>query len=146
MIQRIQSLFLLAAGGLSFALLGVPFAATSETVGASALFSDAQYSVYDSPALLAFYLLGGLLALVSIFLYRKRTLQIRVGIFSFIAILIGMVLTAILFMQDAIIEHSVQPNDRAGIFLPFLSLIALLLAQRYIRKDENLVRSMDRLR
>jgi uncharacterized membrane protein len=146
MIQRIQTLFLLGAGASSLSLLGVPFAATPEAVSGSAIFSDAQYTISDSPALLVFYLLGGVLALVSIFAFRRRMVQIRLGIFSFIAILIGMILTAILFMQDAITEHTVQPDDRAGIFLPVASLILLLLAQRFIRKDENLVRSMDRLR
>ena len=146
MIQRIQTLFLLLAGGLSFALLGVPFAGTPETVAASALFSDGSYSVLDSPALLIFYLLGGALALGSIFLYKRRSLQIRLGIFAFIAILIGMVLTVILYMQDPIMEAAATPNDGLGIYLPFVALVALLLAQRYIRKDENLVQSMDRLR
>ena len=146
MIQRIQTLFLLLAGGLAFALLGVPFAGTTEPVGASVLFSDASYAITDSPALLVFYLLGGALAILSIFLYKKRSLQIRLGIFSFIAILIGMVLTVILFIQDPIMEQGGQPNDKLGLYLPVISLVALLVAQRYIRKDENLVQSMDRLR
>ena len=146
MIQRIQSLFLLLAGGLAFALLGIPFAGTPETVSASVLFMDGSYSIQDSPALLAFYLLGGALAIGSIFLYKRRTLQIRVGIFAFIAILIGMILTVLLFLQDPVMDQPVQPDDRLGVYMPFLALVALILAQRYIRKDETLVRSMDRLR
>ena len=146
MLQRIQSLFLLLAGGMAFALLGIPFAGTPERVDASALFSDGAYSIQDSPALLAFYLLGGVLAIVSIFLYKRRTLQIRIGIFAFIAILIGMVMTVLLFLQDPIMEQSTQPDDGLGIYAPFVALVALLLAQRFIRKDEKLVRSMDRLR
>jgi len=146
MIQRIQSLFLLLAGGMAFALLGIPFAGTPEGVSTSALFSDSAYSIQDSPVLLAFYLLGGVLAIVSIFLYKRRNLQIRVGIFAFIAILIGMVMTVLLFLQDPVMEQAVQPDDRLGIYAPFIALAAILLAQRFIRKDEKLVRSMDRLR
>ena len=146
MIQRIQSIFLLLAGGLAFALLGIPFAGTSETVSASTLFSDGRYSIQDSPALLVFYLLGGALAIGSIFLYKRRSLQIRMGIFSFIAILIGMVLTVLLFLQDPVMDQQVMPDDRLGVYFPFVALIALLLAQRYIRKDDKLVQSMDRLR
>lgn len=146
MIQRIQSLFLLLAGGLTFGLLGVPFAGTPEAVSASPLFADSSYTITDSPILLAFYLLGGVLALVSIFLYQRRTVQIRMSIFSFIAILLGVVLTVLQFVQDPVMEQAVQPDDRIGIFFPVVSLIALLVAQRFIRKDESLVRSMDRLR
>jgi len=146
MIQRIQSLFLLLAGGLAFALLGVPFARTPEIVGVSTLFSDGSYSIADSPALLIFYLLGGALAILAIFLYKKRTQQIRMGNFSFIAILIGLVLTVVLFIQDPIREQATTPEDGLGVYLPVISLVALLLAQRFIRKDEKKVQSMDRLR
>lgn len=146
MIQRIQTLFLLLGGGLSLALLGVPFAGTPETVGASPIFADARYTIADSPALLLFYLLGGILALAAIFLYQRRTVQIRLSIFSFIAILLGMVLTVILFIQDPVMDQVVQPGDKVGAYLPFVALVSLLLAQRFIRKDEETVRSMDRLR
>lgn len=146
MIQRIQTLFLLLAGGLSLALLGIPFAGTSEAVAASPLFADASYTIADSPVLLLFYLLGGALAIIAIFMYQKRMLQIRLSIFSFIAILLGMVLTVVLFIQDPVVDQTAQPGDRAGAYLPFAALVALLLAQRFIRKDEEKVRSMDRLR
>ena len=146
MIQRIQSLFLLLAGGLAFALLGIPFAGTTEGVSTSALFSDGVYSVQDSPVLLAFYILGGALAILSIFMYKRIKLQVKLGIFAFIAILIGMVMTVLLFLQDPVMEQAIQPDDRLGIYAPFISLVAILLAQRFIRKDEKLVRSMDRLR
>ena len=146
MIQRIQTLFLLLAAGLTLALLGLPFAGTPESVAASPLFSDGSYLIHDSPALLVLYLLGAILAIAAIFLFKRRTVQLRVSIFSFIAILLGMVMTLILFLQDPIMGQDVQPDDRLGIFFPFLALAALLLAQRFIRKDEKLVRSMDRLR
>lgn len=146
MIQRIQTLFLLLAGGLSLALLGVPFSGTSETVAVSPIFADASYTIADSPVLLLFYLLGGALALIAIFLFQKRMLQMRLSIFSFIAILLGMVLTVILFIQDPVMDQAVQPDDRAGVYMPFVALVALLLALRFIRKDEEKVRSMDRLR
>ena len=146
MIQRIQTLFLLLAGGLVFALLGVPFAATPAPVSASALFSDGNYAISDSPALLGFYLLGGALALGSIFLFKNRKLQIKLGIFAFIAILLGLVLTVRLFIQDPIMEQDAMPGDGWGIIFPVVAMVAILIAQRYIRKDENLVQSMDRLR
>jgi hypothetical protein len=146
MIQRIQTLFLLLAAGLTLALLGLPFAGTPESVDASPLFSDGSYLIQDSPALLVLYLLGAILAIAAIFLFKRRTVQLRVSIFSFIAILLGMVMTLILFLQDPIMGQEVQPDDGLGVFFPFLALAALLLAQRFIRKDEKLVRSMDRLR
>ncbi|MDV7394557.1 DUF4293 family protein, partial [Arthrospira platensis SPKY1] len=118
MIQRIQTLFLLLAAGLTLALLGLPFAETPESVDASPLFSDGSYLIQDSPALLVLYLLGAILAIAAIFLFKRRTVQLRVSIFSFIAILLGMVMTLILFLQDPIVGQEVQPYDGLGVFFP----------------------------
>lgn len=86
------------------------------------------------------------MALGSIFLFKNRKLQIKLGIFAFIAILLGLVLTVVLFIQDPIMEQDAMPGDGWGIIFPVVAMVAILIAQRYIRKDENLVQSMDRLR
>jgi protein-S-isoprenylcysteine O-methyltransferase Ste14 len=147
MIQRIQSLFLLlAAGGLG-ALFAFPFASTPTAVEGSVLFADTAYSVFDNPVLMGFFAVAALLALISIFLFKNRTLQVRLSIFSFITALLGLIVAVIFFLQDPFPETEYETiQDQLGLYLPLGAMVLLLLAMRFIRKDDKLVRSMDRLR
>jgi hypothetical protein len=68
-----------------------------------------------------------------------------------LAILLDIVLIALVFFVYAsIIERNLLASpdylDEAGIYFPLISLIFLILASRFIMKDEKLVRSVDRLR
>ncbi len=150
MIQRIQSLFLLLAAALDITLvaLPLPFAESDQPIKGSSLFADSQYDVFDQPALLALFALGGLLALIALFLFKKRPVQIKLTRFAFIATLLGFILAVIFVLNDGTLTgaSTAQIDDEPGAFFPLLSLIMLLFALRFIRKDENLVRSMDRLR
>lgn len=149
MIQRIQSIFLALAGALSFGLFGVSFASTGSSVGSSSLFADGMYNLHDNVALLVFFCIAGGLAIVDIFLFRNRPLQIRLGMFAFIANIIGLILGVVLFVQDGIMTEQnagVAVDDGIGLYLPIVAGVFLLLAIRAIRKDDALVKSADRLR
>lgn len=146
MIQRIQSIFLLLAGGGALGVFGLPFASTPQAVSSSSIFADARYNVFDNPALLALFGLGGALALISILVFKNRKLQMRLTIFSFIAILIGSILGVVFFMTNSSGMGDIVVNDEAGVYLPVAALVCALLAYRFISKDDKLVRSMDRLR
>jgi len=146
MIQRIQSLFLLLAALGSFALFLLPFAATPQDVSTNEIFADSEYNLMDHPALIAFFSLAGALALIAIFLYGNRRLQMRLTIFTAVALVIGIAFGIIDFINNSGGLDNVQIADQAGVYLPAASLLFTLLAYRYIGKDEQLVRSMDRLR
>lgn len=146
MIQRIQSVFLLLASGATFGLFGLPFASTPDAITSSTIFGDAIFNLQDHIALLVLFGLAGLLALVAIFLFKNRKLQTNLGRFALIANVIGLVLAIILFMQDKATLGAVDPSDEAGLYMPFIAVVFLGLALRFIAKDENLVKSMDRLR
>ena len=146
MIQRIQSIFLLLAAAAAFGLFALPFADTAQQVSASALFSDSIFSITDHPVLLALFCIAGGLSFISIFMFRNRKTQLLVGRFAIIANVIGLVFAIILFIQDKDTLGDAVPNDGLGLYLPLIFLVFGLLAQRYILKDEKLVRSMDRLR
>ncbi|MEN0006605.1 MAG: DUF4293 domain-containing protein [Bacteroidota bacterium] len=146
MIQRIQSIFLLLAAGGALGVFGLPFASTSQAVSESAIFADAQYNVFDNPALMALFGIGGALALVSIFLFNNRKLQMRLTIFAFIAVLIGTILGVVSFMTSSSEMGDATIQDEFGMYLPAVALLFALLAYRFINKDEKLVKSMDRLR
>lgn len=146
MLQRVQSIFLLLAGGASLGTFGLPFATTPRPINDSTIFMDAAYSVQDQVGLMVLFGLGGALALVGIFLFKNRSLQIRLSILAFITNLIGVIFGAVFFMQNSSEVAADQLNDGLGVYLPIVAMVLVLLAYRFIRKDERLVKSMDRLR
>lgn len=147
MIQRIQSIYLFIASACSFALFGFPFASVDKEIADSALFSnDTVYNLSDNTALLAIYVLAGVVALVAIFLFNNRSRQKSVARVAAVFNLIGIALAVILFMQDSVMDSGVTPDDGIGLYTPIVGFVLILLAVRAIGKDEKTVRSMDRLR
>lgn len=146
MIQRIQSIFLLLASAAGFGLFGLPFATTSKTVAESTLFSDAVYNLNDHVALLSLFAAAGGLALIAIFLFKNRPLQLNLTRLSIVANVVGLVIAVVFIMQDGANLNGIEPNDGLGAYLPFAFLLFAILALRAIGKDEKLVKSMDRLR
>lgn len=145
MLQRIQSIFLFVAAIASFLLFVFPFAVSSTEIAESPLFADGEFDVQDNIAVLIFFVIAGLVAFGAIFAFKNRMSQIRLGILAFIANLIGLILAVVFFMQENQLgENTVE--DQFGIYLPFIAFICILIAIRFIRKDDNLVKSMDRLR
>lgn len=80
----------------------------------------------------------------SIFSFRNRKRQILLNNISIIinALLIGLLAYWLLNLSGGISipEKGIEP------VFPFLSIVCLLLANMFIRKDERLVKSVDRLR
>ncbi len=146
MIQRIQSIFLLLAALAAFALFELPFGSSDKEVAASMFFSDKTFDITDNLALLILFALSGVIALVSIFLFKNRNLQLTLGRLAIITNILGIILGVVLFMQDSPNLNNTVPNEEMGLLLPILFLLFMFLAARFIRKDEKLVRSMDRLR
>ena len=145
MIQRIQSVLLLLAAAAVFALFKLPFG-SAETIAGSALFNDGIFSIQDHVGLLGLFCAAGAIAFISIFLFNNRPLQLKLSRVAIIANVIGIILAAVLFMQDSNAMGAAVPKEELGLGLPVLSIIFAALAIRFINKDENLVKSMDRLR
>ncbi len=148
MIQRIQSLFLFLAAACAFGLFGLPFASVAEPIatGDSSIFADGVYNILDHIGTMVLFGLAGALALVSIFLFNNRKLQMSLGRFAIIANVIGFILAIVLFYNERNGMGNQDPDDQLGIFLPILFIVFALLALRFIGKDDKLVKSMDRLR
>jgi hypothetical protein len=158
MIQRIQTVFLFLAILAAIALFFYPIAGIySDTVAYKFYVYElknmvpgetSMFSFMTTFPLLLLNILVAAISLVCIFLYKNRVLQARLVRFAilFNIILIGL----IFFVYARIIETNflVSPDylDEAGVYFPLISLIFLILANRYILKDEKLVRSVDRLR
>ena len=85
-----------------------------------------------------------LAGLLSIFSFKKRKRKILLNNISLIinALLVGLLIYWLLNLSGGISipEKGIEP------VFPFLSIVCLLLANMFIRKDERLVKSVDRLR
>ena len=149
MIQRIQSVYLLAVTSLMIICMCSPvgsiIAGTQEISEFGNLFITLPDGTKDfAPwALFVILLVVAILSFGTIFLFKKRMLQIRLTIFSSV-VLIGyyMALVAYIFMLAE--EASFSPSWT--ICLPFVCLILNWLAIRGIGADEALVKAYDRLR
>jgi hypothetical protein len=89
-----------------------------------------------------------ILAGMAISLYKNRSKQIQL---TNIAVLLNILfILAVLFFYIPLIERrtGVKPDfaGGVGIYLPIVSLMFLVLANRAIKRDEKIVRSSDRLR
>lgn len=145
MIQRIQTLYLILASGLLFALLAVPFLVTMPMPLDPAL-KDGDFDVFDNPGLLGLSVLGGLATLATVFVFRNRRLQGRMaGALLVVSILLIALETFSVYRTLSATAIHI-PQWQAGIGLAPLAAVLQVLARRAIRRDENLVRSIDRLR
>ncbi len=160
MIQRIQSLLLAGVVILLTVNLFVPIWTNSEsgmkiilnafsiTKSAPGLLSTAvppaSKNVYYIVALIALCI--GLTVYI-IFQYKNRVLQLRLcNLLTLLTLtIIGSYFMAIPAAKALMIAPS-DGNYEVGYFLPILSSILILAARYYIRKDEELVKSVDRLR
>jgi EamA domain-containing membrane protein RarD len=83
-----------------------------------------------------------IITFVSIFLFKNRSLQIRI---SYIGIILIVAYYTSFILNLFISETGTYKINISAIFL-FISLILFLLSIRAIKKDENLVKSLNRLR
>lgn len=149
MIQRIQTLYLLAVVALGVALIWLPIVqfVTPE---------EAELQVYELSALGGVPLQGlwgltlttvliPLLALVDIFLYRNRILQARLNIFT-VMLCLGYYGVMAIYIWQAKLALGVEWHILPWASFPLVSMVLTLMATRRILKDEALVRAADRIR
>ena len=152
MIQRIQTLYLVVVTILMTLTLILPIAefyveGVDFTLNAFTLSSS--YVSYSTAWMGILIVLAIVLPLVTIFLFKRRTLQIRLCAVEAV-LLLGVIVFIALYYWFTIrmfagfnIEH--KQLGWAAI-MPVLALILDVLAARAIFKDEVLVRSLDRIR
>lgn len=149
MIQRKQSLFLIQILFLGLSLLFVPcqtiFTKTVATNVYLMPLTDFQSTAGHMFAVILNFL-GLVIATLTIFLFKKRDLQVKLS-YSLIAIwlvLVGMMLLCPFVVKtEAVIEVRINYFVVAiGLF----SMIAAYLSARFIKKDIELLKSADRIR
>ena len=149
MIQRIQSVYLLVVTILMVICMCSPIGSIitnaneiSELGNLCITFPDGTKD-YSPWALFVILLVVAALSFVTIFLFKKRMLQIRLTIFSSV-VLIGYYLAVVAYL--VMLAEDTTFSASWTICLPFAALILNWLAIRGIGADEALVKAYDRLR
>jgi hypothetical protein len=149
MIQRKQSLFLLLSIVAFVASYFLPFGEFSQhalyayhakdTAGTDV--EGIQHYWFHAP-----YALASLIALASIFMFNNRVKQMAVLRLSFILYAASFALMAFYIRSASGVLNDKEFMPGISFFLVFISFVLNMLALRAIKKDELLVRSVDRIR
>lgn len=131
MWQRIQTIFLLISIAAGIAFLFLPLAELENDI------LYAKNDIMSTAIAVAIILLSAF----TIFMYKDRKLQIRICMINLI-LSVGLLIAAI--MAATTFSEYVHFEFAAGI--PAFISIAQFFARRAIKKDEDLVKSMDRFR
>ena len=137
MLQRIQTIYLVVV----FILAGIlPF------VFALWEFEDGTEFYFMSN--IVYQIILGLitsLTVLSIISFKKRQQQF---VFNRLNMILNLILLGLFVYRSLNLsgETPVVSEKGIGMFLPIISIVMLVLANKAIKKDEDLVKSVDRLR
>ena len=136
MLQRIQTIYLLGAAGVSAGLTFVFNLWITE--GGLNVFAK------DDLLYLGLFLGSAVLSVISIFMYKNRKSQFMLGRLN---IILNFILLGFFVYQSLNVSGETAVSEKGiGMFLPIVSIVLLALANKAIKKDEDLVKSVDRLR
>jgi len=141
MIQRIQTLWLLIAGALGLLSLKTSFYSghrIKDVIPKPVVFMPGTYNI-----LLIICTTGvAFAALISIFLFKNRKLQLKITI---AALLLSIITLLLYYWQTQSFVPGESSYDLTSV-IPAAIPFVLFVAARKIWKDEKLVKSVDRLR
>ncbi len=152
MIQRIQSIFLFASLCFLIPMFFFPVAELVSEGGEIYSFNltgfyhkgiDGVQQVSAQYSLLTFGILICLLNLVTLFMYKRRVLQLRLCVYN-ILLLVGLVGVMLYVVYN--VKNIATISYRLPFIFPVISIILHYLAFRGIRKDELMVQALSRLR
>lgn len=158
MIQRIQTLFLL----ISIAINAAIFSFSLATINYNGLSNDftimglidrgtGEY-IYSNWLIPGLAISSILVSLLAIFLYKKRSLQIKtaqLALFfqtAFVAVIFYFVDQVGQQLSVSKASDAIEITYSSGSWLALFPFIFLFLAIRNIQKDEKLIKAADRLR
>ncbi len=131
MIQRIQSLyFLLAAISMTLVLFKVPVYTLNEIL----------FMAQDDTKIFVLTSAGAIFSFLGLFMFKNRKFQMKL---IRLTVLIEMIIGIRIFILFNKFEVVINNNL---LFLLAFTLIALIMAYRGVKKDDDLVRSVDRIR
>ena len=155
MIQRIQSIFLLMVSILMGLTVFLPIwgkqdATNKIDMNAIQMIHTSGESIIMEQTTVYLAIIAGLTAILAfwnIFNFKNRRFQMKISLFCtlLIAIFIG-VATFITYQAQDIFSPELGGTFATGYFLPVAAILFNWIALRSIKRDEDMVRSADRLR
>ena len=140
MIQRQQTLWLLLATAAAVLSFMFPFATGEELVEKTTMRRREELIAGKDFFILLLTIASVGISTVTIFLFKDRKLQIKLCLLGLL-VSIGILVLYIIGMQKLIAS-----TPALWAVLPVLNIIGFFMAFRNIRKDEKLVKSLDKLR
>jgi hypothetical protein len=136
MIQRIQSIYLLLAAAVAG---GLPFIFNLwKTADGMVVFAK------DTTYALVLFLLSAVMSVISLFMFKNRKSQF---IINRLNIILNFILLIVFVYCSITTSGELEISEKGvGMTLPIVSIVLLVLANKAIKKDEDLVKSVDRLR
>ena len=144
MIQRIQSVYLLIATLLSGGLIFLVNLWVNE--------QGSKFFVIDSfntgnvllEGMAVLFFVSAVLTLIAIFQFKNRQLQFVLGR---LAILTNFIILGIIVYFSQNLSGEIHVSEKGiGLLIPILTIVFVVIANKAIKKDEELVKSVDRLR
>lgn len=136
MIQRIQTIYLV----VSAIVIGALFMWFPVVIG-----TDGSVIMERSePLIFGLIFISIALAIISILSFKKRQLQFVLNRLNIIS---NFVLLGVFVYRSLKVSGETLVSEKGiGVLLPIISIVFLVLANKAIKKDEDLVKSVDRLR
>ncbi len=136
MLQRIQTLYLLLAAIVSGVLpIYLPYGIDQQGI---------ELYVIGEFFLMGMFFGSVILSLITIFLFKNRQLQFVLGRIN---ILLNFILLGVFVYWSLTVSGETHVSEKGiGMIIPVISIVLLVMANKAIKRDENLVKSVDRLR
>ncbi len=136
MLQRIQTIYLIVSALLIGALY-YWFPLVKDAAGIAVI-------ERDEPLVLSLIIVSVVLAVISILNFKKRKLQFVINRLNIIS---NFVLLGVFVYRSLTLSGETLVSEKGiGVLLPIISIVFLVLANKAIKGDEDLVKSVDRLR
>ena len=160
MLQRIQSVFLAMVAILMATCTALnywrKFTADGEAkvylspIGKATITSESsgmimEYFPYTAVAVLALIACG--IAIYEITQFKNRLLQLKLGALN--SVFMGATLVLMIYFitqNEEMVDAAYKGNYMISFYFPAGAMLFNIIANRFIRKDEKLVRSADRMR
>jgi uncharacterized membrane protein (DUF485 family) len=146
MIQRKQTLFLLQVAFLALCFLFVPIQFVNQPNPAQATLLPSGNSTPGHLAAVGLNAMGLMLAIVTIFLFKRRELQIKLCyVLMAIYIILPFMMAFCPFIAINAEPRSFETN-MFGYIISAVNVLAAYLAARFVKRDIDLIKSADRIR
>ncbi|HPE84262.1 MAG: DUF4293 domain-containing protein [Aequorivita sp.] len=136
MIQRIQTIYLV----ISAIILGALFIWFPVVLGKD----GSVIMERNEPLILGLIFVSIALTIISILSFKKRQMQFVLNRLNIISnfVLLGVFVYRLLTLSG----ETIVSEKGIGVLFPIISIVFLVLANKAIKRDEDLVKSVDRLR